>query len=171
MRKDMKILNLYAGIGGNRKLWGDEYEIWAVENDPKIAAVYQQNFPNDHVVVADAHEYLVEHFAEVDFIWSSPPCPTHSRTNYFNMARGVHHYPDMRLYQEIIFLQHNFKSKKQRWVVENVISYYDPLITPAQVGRHYFWSNFFFPDLALAKGTVGRMNNPKGKLGQQKANK
>ena len=109
--------------------------------------------------------------AEVDFIWSSPPCPTHSRTNYFNMARGVHHYPDMRLYQEIIFLQHNFKSKKQRRVVENVISYYDPLITPAQAGRHYFWSNFFFPDLALAKGTVGRMNNPKGKLGQQKANK
>jgi len=22
-----KILNCYAGIGGNRKLWGDEYEV------------------------------------------------------------------------------------------------------------------------------------------------
>jgi hypothetical protein len=29
----MKILNLYAGIGGNRKLWGDEHEIVAVENN------------------------------------------------------------------------------------------------------------------------------------------
>jgi DNA (cytosine-5)-methyltransferase 1 len=27
----MKILNLYAGIGGNRKLWGDEYEVTAIE--------------------------------------------------------------------------------------------------------------------------------------------
>jgi len=24
---DMKILNLYAGIGGNRKLWGNDHEI------------------------------------------------------------------------------------------------------------------------------------------------
>lgn len=28
----MKILNLYAGIGGNRKLWPDDHEITAVEN-------------------------------------------------------------------------------------------------------------------------------------------
>jgi DNA (cytosine-5)-methyltransferase 1 len=27
----MRILNLYAGIGGNRKLWGDDHEITAVE--------------------------------------------------------------------------------------------------------------------------------------------
>lgn len=33
----MKILNLYCGIGGNRKLWGDEHEITAVEFEPKIA--------------------------------------------------------------------------------------------------------------------------------------
>ena len=41
----MKILNLYAGIGGNRKLWGDEHKITAVENDPKIAKIYQEFFP------------------------------------------------------------------------------------------------------------------------------
>lgn len=35
----MKILNLYAGIGGNRKLWGNEHEITAVELDPDIAAI------------------------------------------------------------------------------------------------------------------------------------
>ena len=29
--KKLKILNLYAGIGGNRKLWGNEHDITAVE--------------------------------------------------------------------------------------------------------------------------------------------
>ena len=32
----MKILNLYAGIGGNRKLWGEEHEVTAIEYDEKI---------------------------------------------------------------------------------------------------------------------------------------
>jgi len=31
----MKILNLYAGIGGNRKLWGDQHQVTAVEYDGK----------------------------------------------------------------------------------------------------------------------------------------
>ena len=53
----MKILNLYAGIGGNRKLWGDEHEITAVENNESIAAIYQDFFPNDTVIVGDAHQY------------------------------------------------------------------------------------------------------------------
>lgn len=35
----MKILNLYAGIGGNRKLWGNEHDITAVELRPEIAAL------------------------------------------------------------------------------------------------------------------------------------
>ena len=74
----MKILNLYVGIGGNRKLWGNEHQITAVEIDPKIAAIYQEFFPNDEVIVADAHEYLLKHYKEFDFIWSSPPCPSHS---------------------------------------------------------------------------------------------
>lgn len=167
----MRILNLYAGIGGNRALWGDKHEVYAVENNPKIAAIYQEKYPKDKVIIADAHEFLLEHFGEVDFIWSSPPCPTHSRTNYFNIARGVHQYPDMRLYQEIIFLQHNCSNFGKRWVVENVISYYEPLIRPVQIGRHFIWSNFMFPDLPLPKDTVGRMNNPKGQKGKQKANK
>lgn len=38
----MKILNLYAGIGGNRKLWGDEHELWSIENSYEIAAAYQK---------------------------------------------------------------------------------------------------------------------------------
>ena len=75
----MKILNLYAGIGGNRKYWGDEDEVTAVEIDERIAKIYKDNFPNDNVIVGDAHQYLLEHFREYDFIWTSPPCPTHSK--------------------------------------------------------------------------------------------
>lgn len=136
----MKILNLYAGIGGNRKLWGDTHDITSIEYDPKIASIYRDFFPNDNVIVEDAHEYLLNHFKEYDFIWSSPPCPTHSRARRANENQNKPVYPDMRLYQEIILLSTYFKGK---FVIENVISYYDPLIKPQEVGMHYFWSNFF----------------------------
>lgn len=138
----MKILNLYAGIGGNRKLWGNEHEIIAIEINPEIAKIYQHFYPNDKVIVGDAHEYLIKHFNEFDFIWSSPPCPTHSKINFSNGGRWAVKYPDMRLYQEIILLQTWFKGK---YVVENVISYYEPLIKPQEFGRHYFWANFEIP--------------------------
>ena len=136
---NMKILNLYAGLGGNRKDWGNEHEITAIELEPKIAEVYKANFPNDNVIIADAHEFLLEHSDEFDFIWSSPPCQTHSR-----MMKATRHkkkrFTDMSLYQEIIFLKHFFKGK---FVVENVKPFYEPLIQPtAKIGRHYFWSNF-----------------------------
>ena len=142
----MKILNLYAGIGGNRKLWGDEHEITAVEYKPEIAKIYQDFFPKDKVIVADAHQYLLDHFQEFDFIWSSPPCPTHSRFNFLsNVQEGkTIKYPDMALYQEIIYLKTWFKGK---WVVENVVSYYEPLIQPILSNNHYFWSNFLFPSM------------------------
>lgn len=140
----VKILNLYAGIGGNRKLWGEEHEITAVELNKDIAAVYQDHFPNDTVVIGDAHQYLLDHYNEFDFIWSSPPCQTHSsfRQNIGVRYRGVKPvYPDMKLYKEIIFLQHNFDGI---YVVENVRPYYKPLIAPdIELDRHYFWSNMF----------------------------
>lgn len=140
----MKILNLYAGIGGNRKLWGDEHEITAVENVPEIAAIYQDFFPNDKMIIGDAHQYLLDHFQEFDFIWSSPPCPTHSRIQFSPASRigGKLRYPDMKLYEEIILLQAFYKG---RYVVENVRSYYEPLIRPYELGRHYFWSNAHLP--------------------------
>ena len=66
----MKILNLYCGIGGNRKLWnGQEHEIVAIELNPEIAKIYQDVFHNDKVIVTDENEYLLEHFKEFDFIW------------------------------------------------------------------------------------------------------
>ena len=138
----MKVLNLYAGIGGNRKLWKD-VDVTAVEINPDIAKIYQEFFPEDKVIVGDAHQYLLEHYNEYDFIWSSPPCPSHShiRKELAVEARKQNEpiYPDMKLYEEIIFLQHFCKSK---WVVENVISYYKPLIKPYESAHHYFWSNF-----------------------------
>ena len=62
----MRIANLYAGIGGNRRPWGDEHEVVAVEYDPEIAAVYASLHPNDEVIVGDALEYIVNHFQEFD---------------------------------------------------------------------------------------------------------
>jgi len=146
----MRILNLYAGIGGNRKLWGDDHNITAIEINPKIAKIYQDFFPKDKVIVCDAHQYLLEHFEEFDFIWSSPPCPSHSRIrNIAGVGCGQNKpiYPDMKLYEEIIFLKQVFHSSgtkfQGKYVVENVISYYLPLILPQEIGRHYFWANFF----------------------------
>lgn len=140
----MKILNLYAGIGGNRKLWGDEHEITAVENVPEIAQIYKDYFPKDTVIIGDAHEYLRQHFREFDFIWASPPCPTHSvlqMTRYYDENLK---YPDMTLYQEIIWLQTFFKGK---WVIENVKPYYKPLIPPTfTLERHCYWSSDFIMD-------------------------
>jgi len=134
----MKVLNLYAGIGGNRKLW-ENVEVTAVENNEEIAGVYKDFFPEDKVIIADAHQYLLEHYKEFGFIWSSPPCPTHSGTNHFLNPQGVVRYPDMELYEEIILLKHFCKCP---WVVENVKSYYSPLVQPYEAGRHYFWANF-----------------------------
>ncbi len=137
-----KVLNLYAGIGGNRKLWpDDEIEVTAVELDPQIAKIYQSFFPNDKVIIGDAHQYLLEHYQEFDFIWSSPPCPSHSRMRPLinNCDERIKKYPDMKLYEEIIYLKHFFKGK---YVVENVISYYEPLIKPYESEKHYFWSNY-----------------------------
>lgn len=152
--ENLKILNLYAGIGGNRKLWGDDYEITAVEFNPDIAKVYQGFFPKDRVIVADAHKYLEENFDEFDFIWTSPPCQSHSRIrNIAGVGSGFTKpiYPDMKLWQEIIFLNQIFHTSgtkfKGKFVVENVITYYKPLIIPQKCGRHYFWTNFYINDI------------------------
>ena len=135
----IKILNLYAGIGGNRKLWTGDIEVTAVENVPEIAKIYQDFFPNDKVIVTDAHQYLLEHYKEFDFIWSSPPCPSHSKVRYANQIQNAPIFPSMILYEEILFLQGYFKGK---FVVENVISWYEPLIKPQVCGSHYYWTNF-----------------------------
>ena len=148
----MKILNLYACLGGNRYKWdevakeaGIEIEVTAVELDSEAARLYQERFPNDLVIVADAHQYLLEHYQEFDFIWSSPPCPSHSRARFWSVGSNGKNsiYPDMSLYQEIIFLKHHFNGK---YCVENVIPYYEPMFAPQKRGRHLYWTNFQLPN-------------------------
>ena len=143
----MKVLNLYAGIGGNRKLWTD-VEVTAVEWDESIAGIYQNFFPDDKVIVADAHQYLLEHYKEYDFIWSSPPCPSHSRARFWGWRNTKPMFPDMKLYEEVLFLDNYYDGK---YCVENVKSYYKPLIPPQELGRHYFWTNFIIKNTVKDK--------------------
>ena len=157
MEKKLKVLNLYAGIGGNRKLWKD-VDVTAIEINPSIAAIYQDFFPKDKVIVGDAVNYLLEHFEEFDFIWASPPCPSHSKIRLYSaVGRGQNKpiLPDMTLWQTIIFLKHHFKGK---WAVENVKTYYTPLIRPYEMGNHYYWSNFPIPKL---NNSMDRKHNAK----------
>jgi DNA (cytosine-5)-methyltransferase 1 len=154
----LKILNLYAGIGGNRKLWSGDIEITAVERNRTIAEIYNKFFPNDTTVVANAHQFLLEHYQEYNFIWSSPPCPTHStmRNLKNNCEEVIKKYPNMMLYEEIIFLSHFFKGK---FCVENVISYYEPLIKPQICNNHYFWCNFIISDTGKDKRCIRNSPN------------
>ncbi len=146
--KKIKVCNGHAGIGGNRKDWPDDkIEVTAVEINPVIAKIYKKNYPNDKVIVGDIKEYLLKNFKKFDFIWLSPPCPTHSRIRTMwqrdykigNKTSGSSFkFPDMDLYSYIIFLKHFYKGN---WVVENVQSYYNPLIKPYVIDNHYIWSN------------------------------
>ena len=156
LRPPRRVLNCYAGIGGNRALWPHDVEVVAVELDPDIAAAYAHLWPNDTVIVGDAHEYLLDTITEVfDLRWASPPCVTHSKLNRFQAGKGKYRYPDLgQLYGEIILLR-EFAPEGSAWVVENVIPYYPPLIPPTTLlDRHYVWSNRQLPYIGL--DMVGR---------------
>lgn len=167
--KKYKILNLYACLGGNRYKWdevakekGIEIKVTAVELDEELARLYKERFPNDKVIVADAHQYLLENFKNFDFIWSSPPCPSHSRVRFSQKNRencdAV--YPDFKLYEEVVLLDNYFNGK---YVVENVIPFYEPLIPAKKRGRHLYWTNFLLPtDIGERKegnGIISKANN------------
>ena len=163
--KKYKILNLYACLGGNRYKWdevaielGIEIEVTAIELDPELARMYQERFPNDIVIVADAHQYLLDHYKEFDFIWSSPPCPSHSRARYWGFGINGKNpvFPDLKLYEEILFLEHHFKGK---YVVENVIPYYEPLIPGIKRSRHLYWTNFNLPNTLSHRDNSGNLNH------------
>lgn len=162
--KSAKVLNLYACLGGNRLLW-ENCEVTAVELDPELARLYKERFPNDIVIIADAHQYLLDHYKEFDFIWSSPPCPSHSRARYWSSSNydttTEPVYPDMKLYEEILFLQHYYRTGK--YCVENVIPYYKPLIPAKKRGRHLYWTNFNLPsELSIRKDPMAQ--RPKDEL-------
>jgi len=166
--KKYKILNLYACLGGNRYKWDEvaDIEVTAVEWDEELAKLYQDRFPNDKVIVADAHQYLLDHYKEFDFIWSSPPCPSHTRINISQKTRDnwKPKYPSMTLYEEIIFLDNFFSGL---YCVENVIPYYQPLIPGKKRHRHLYWTNFNLPNILsnrngnglIEKGTIKDLCN------------
>lgn len=155
----MNVLNLYACLGGNRYKWDEvakeasiDLKVTAVELDEYAAKLYQERFPNDIVVVADAHQYLLDNFKDFDFVWSSPPCPSHSRARFARKNTTAAIYPDLKLYEEILFLENYFDGK---YCVENVIPYYDPLIPAQKRGRHLYWTNFTLPnDLKERKSSI-----------------
>lgn len=177
--KKIKVLNLYCGIGGNRlgwKMYDDIIDVDAVEIDEKIASIYKKQFPNDNVIIADAHEYLIEHFREYDFIWTSCPCVSHSkirkmlsikkRKDGTTYEQNKPIYPDMRLYQEIILLDKYFDGF---YCCENVIPYYEPLIEPQKLGRHLFWSNMILPQQKFdARGSFDDPSKMLEKMGFDK---
>ena len=143
MSKPIKVLNLYAGLGGNRKKWKN-VEVTAIEYTQKIADVYSKQYPGDKVIVGDAKEYLLNHFQEFDFIWGSPPCQSHTRMIKSGKNRKPR-YTDLSLYELIMFLRNYFEGK---WIIENVKPYYEPLIKPtATIGRHLVWSNFIISSI------------------------
>lgn len=171
----MKILNLFAGLGGNRVGFSltsagldpstaepsasatpradlTDLSFTAIELDEKTAAVYKTRFPQDEVIVADAYDYIIKHYTEFDFIWASPPCQTHSRARVGSVLGGKTPavLPDFKLYSLIAFLQTH--AKGTLWVIENVIPYYKPLTQPtARIGKHLFWANFEISALDLAR--------------------
>jgi len=170
----MKILNLYACLGGNRYKWDEvakeaniEIEVTAVELDPEAARLYQERFPNDIVIISDAHQYLLDHYKEFDFIWSSPPCPSHSRVKFSqkNRENTKPYYSDMKLYEEILFLENFFDGK---FCVENVIPYYEPLITAKKRGRHLYWTNFNLPNILSERDKISGLINKDDKEAIQK---
>jgi len=141
----MKILNLYAGLGGNRKLWGEEHEITAVEIHPDICKYYKNHYPKDNIFNMDCINYLetIDSLDRFDFIWASPPCQTHSKLAIYNAKR----VPDMTGVLGIqIFLDKYYDGL---YVIENVQPYWlnsvmiDSHLT--KLGRHCFWSNFPIP--------------------------
>lgn len=132
----MRVLNAYAGIGGNRHLWPAEWDITAVELDERIAAEYARRYPQDQTLVEDAHAFVLERAHQFDAVWTSPPCPTHSRIQRTLVSRFGKTEPDPRLWLEIEHLQ----QLGRRYVVENVHTYYAPPIAPDVVtDRHYYW--------------------------------
>lgn len=152
-----KILNLYACLGGNRYKWDEvaDIEVTAVELDPELAKLYQERFPNDKVVIADAHQYLLDHYKEFDFIWTSPPCPSHSKAAFGSRKSDKSNhspvFPDFKLYEEVVFLSNYFSGK---YVVENVVPYYEPLIPAKKRGRHLYWTNFSLPNILSERKSI-----------------
>ena len=148
----MKILNLYSGLGGNRRLWGNEHQITSIEYDTRIAYYYHKMYPNDEVIVGDATEYLLNSInsrnLDYDLVWYSSPCPTHSSMVKTHWGLGWNiRFPDLtKLFGPLILLKYFYPNTKV--CCENVEPWYQiriPGINRIKLGRHTFWTNLNIP--------------------------
>jgi len=140
----MKILNLYAGLGGNRKSWID-HEITAVEILPEIAEIYLKQYPEDQIIITDVLNFVRhDDLDQYDFIWASPPCVTHSCATSFH-SRYV---PDLQSIHGLrIFFDYQLKGKT-KYCIENVQPFYQLPVEfkpTVKIHRHCFWANFVIP--------------------------
>ena len=109
-KKELKAINLFAGIGGNRKLWDEVHpnlSVTAVEFDKNIAEAYRDRYPGDNVIVADAIAFLIDNYKDYDYIWLSPPCPTHCRPRF--AAHGKSNYGAVMPRYEVMAVHYIFK--------------------------------------------------------------
>lgn len=160
----MNILNCFAGLGGNRRLW-ENHTVTAIEKDEGIANIYKKRFPADKLIVGDVFEYLRDKTYDIDrfdFIWASPPCQTHSQMQKFNPSKTKRQpFPELtQIYGLMFWLNQNYKNK---YCIENVQPFYKAPIDPTiRLDRHLFWANFpIKPNSELTE----RGNNKHGKIG------
>lgn len=158
-----KILNLFAGFGGNRSSWKN-VQVDAVEIEPEIAKIYKKRFPEDQVFVQDVDSFLRDknnNLEDYDLIWASPPCTTHSQMQKFPRSETTRiAIPRMdQIYGLMIWFPRNYSGK---WVIENVQPYYiAPIPRTVFIDRHYFWANFPIKKTTFRNGT----NWKHGKIG------
>jgi len=170
----VKILNLYAGIGGNTwNLDRQKHDITHVEWNEEIAQANRELNPLDKVIIGDAKTFLELNYSDYDYIWASPPCPSHASIRKAGAKNGQYDakVPDMDLYGIIIFLDEYFEGK---WTVENVKPFYERLdehekkrqealvkiIPPAQESsRHLFWSSHDIPETLITASNLNQANN------------
>jgi len=168
------ICNAFGGVGANTHNWSrDKHDITHIEYNKEIARCNEQLHPEDTVVVEDAIIHLENNWDQYDYIWASPPCPSHSSIRKAGAKKGQYtaKMPDMDLYSVIVFLDEFFQGE---FTVENVKPYYKRLdkqerekirnrqtvIPPAsETSRHLFWSSHEVPEVRLPTQNIHHGNH------------
>lgn len=117
MCRELKTVELFAGIGGFRIAAEQNglKTIWANDIDPTAAAVYQDNFGENSIVLGDIHNY-VDSIPDHDILTGGFPCQPFSKAG---KKQGIADYRGT-LFEVIV---HILERKKPRYfVLENVNS-------------------------------------------------
>lgn len=141
-----KILNLYSGIGGTIHKLNDYSNITNVDNNKIVLEINKRLHPGSTNILCDAKEYLIKNYRNFDIILASPPCQPNTRLNYTLNSQNIVRLPDLSIYEIVLFLE---QFHKGLYMVENVISYFEPLIKPQILDRHFVWSNVKFKNIDM----------------------